>query len=87
MSPANQVWLSEEAFANIDEMRPDARREARGLIVTLAASPLSRLPRRIDIGVATREGFKIWAYQDDEFWLYYTEGADGSLTIVSIWQR
>ena len=53
----------------------------------LAASPLSRLVRRLDIGMATAEGIRIWAYQDDDFWLYYIEEPGGSLTIVSIWER
>ncbi len=68
-------------------MPPDVEREARGLIVVLAASPLGRLPRRLDIGMANADGLRIWAYQDDDFWLYYTEETDGSLTIVRIWQR
>ena len=87
MSPSNQVWLSDEAFAAMSGMRPDALRSARGLIVTLAASPLSRLPGRLDIGMVNPDGLRIWARQDADFWLYYTEETDGSLTIVRIWQR
>ena len=68
-------------------MSPDAQRQARGLIVVLAASPLSRLVRRLDIGMVTAGGIRIWAYPDDDFWLYYTDEPDGSLAIVSIWER
>ena len=84
---SNRVTLLRQAWANLAEMSPDVERQARGLIVMLAASPLSRLVRRLDIGMATAEGIRIWAYQDDDFWLYYIEEPGGSLTIVSIWER
>ena len=68
-------------------MSPDSETLARGLIVVLAASPLSRLVRRLDMGMVTAEGIRIWGYQDDDFWLYYIEEPNGILTIVSIWER
>ncbi len=68
-------------------MPPDVQREAYGLIVELAASPLVRLVRRIDIGMVSEDGLKIWAYQADDFWVYYIENPDRSLKIISVWQR
>lgn len=87
MSPSNQVWLSDQAFAAISGMRRDVLLKARGLIVILAASPLDRLPGRLDIGLVNPEGLRIWAYEDTDFWLYYTEETDGSFTVVRIWER
>ncbi len=87
MTPSNRVILHRQAWENLYAMSPDIERQARGLIVMIAASPLSRLARRIDFGAADQEGRRIWGYQSDDFWLYYVEEADGILSIISIWQR
>ena len=68
-------------------MPPDVWREARALIILLAASPLDRLVRRMDVGMVSEDGRKIWNYQADDFWLSYIEETDGSLHIFDIWQR
>lgn len=68
-------------------MRPDVRAQARGLIVILAASPLDRLVRRMDVGMVSVDGRRIWSYQADDFWLSYIEETDGSLLIFGIWER
>ena len=87
MTPANRVLIMRRAWANMAAMPPDARRQARGLIVILAASPLDRLVRRIDAGMVNEDGLKIWGYQADDFWLSYIEETDGSLLIFDLWQR
>lgn len=87
MMYANRVILHQDAQANLDAMRPDVERRARGLIVTLAAASAARRDGSIDFGMRTPDGLVLWAYQDDEFWLYYTEETDGSLAIIRIWER
>lgn len=87
MMPTNRVVLMLQAWVNMAAMPPDVRGQARALIVILAASPLSRLVRRIDIGMVNEDGLRIWGYQADDFWLSYIEETDGSLHIISIWQR
>lgn len=87
MTPTNRVVLMLQAWVNIASMPPDARRQARGLIIMLAASPLARLARRIDFGMVSEDGLTIWIYQGDDFWLSYIENPDGSLSITSIWPR
>lgn len=87
MMPTNRAILMLQAWVNLVAMPPDVRRQARGLIVILAASPLSRLVRRIDIGMVSEDGLKIWGYQADDFWLSYIENPDGSLSIINVWQR
>lgn len=42
---------------------------------------------RLDIGMLSREGLAIWGYQEADFWIQYTEETDGSMTILSIWER
>ena len=42
---------------------------------------------RLDIGLISREGQRIWAYREADFWISCTEESDGSLTIMSIWER
>ena len=87
MTPANRVTFTREAWANMAAMPPDVRRQARALIILLAASPLDRLVRRMDVGMVNMDGLKIWSYQADDFWLSYIEETDGSLLIFDIWQR
>ena len=53
----------------------------------LASTPAIRQDGSIDFGMQASDGFVIWVYQDDDFWLYYTEEANGSLTILRIWER
>ena len=87
MLASNRVTLLPQAWRNIDGMPPEVQREAYGLIVELAASPMARLVRRIDIGVVSEDGLKIWADQADDFWVYYIETSDRSLKIISVWRR
>ena len=87
MSPSNRVILHPDAYANLLDMSPDVRRQARSLIVMLATAPAIRSDGSIDFGMRTPDGLALWAYEAPDFWLYYTEEADGSLTIVRIWQR
>ena len=68
-------------------MRPEAQRQAHAFIVELASDSLRRRMGRLDIGMASREGLAIWGYREADFWVSYTEEPDGSLTIVSIWER
>ena len=87
MLASNRATLLPQAWRNIAQMPAGVQREAYGLIVELTASRLSRLVRRLDIGMVSEDGLKIWGYQADDFWLYYVEPDDGSLVIISIWQR
>lgn len=87
MLPSNRVTISPLAFADIYSMQGDVRRQAHGLIVTLASAPSIRRDGSIDFGMQTPDGFVIWVYQDDDFWLYFTEEDDSSLTILRIWER
>ena len=87
MSRSNRVRVSPDATAQINAMRPEAQSRANGFIVELAADPLRRRMGRLDIGMISREGLRIWAYQEADFWIHYTEEDDGSLTVLHIWER
>ena len=71
MTPANRVLIMRRAWTNMAAMPPDVRRQARALIILLAASPLDRLVRRMDVGMVNVDGLKIWSYQADDFWLSF----------------
>ena len=87
MRPANRVILMRPAWTNMAAMPQDVLVQARGLIVILAASPPDRLVGRMDIGMVSEDGRRIWSYQADDFWLSYIEETDGSLHIFGIWER
>ena len=84
---SNRVTLLRAAAENLEAMPPEAERQARGLIVLLAASIPDRLAGRLDSGFVNVEGRTMWGYQADDFWLFYIENDDGSLRITNIWQR
>lgn len=87
MSGPNRVRVSPDAETQIEEMSDSSQRQARGLIIELAADPLRRRMGRLDIGMISQQGQRIWAYQEADFWIGFTEETDGGLTIVSIWER
>ena len=57
---SNRVTLLRAAADDLEAMSPEVQQEARGLMVLLAASPRSRLVRRIDIGMVNEDGLRIW---------------------------
>ena len=87
MSASNRVRVSPDATAQLDAMRPEVQRRAHAFIVELASDPLRRRMGRLDIGMLSWEGLAIWGHQEADFWIQYTEETDGSLTILSIWER